>query len=278
MEERIRKAFEAINNLGTVLKVSITSQYLRLKLDELRLTHEYEEKRHEEQEEQRRIREQMREEEKAQREIEKAREEAEREEARSEKALEKARAEAAKATGEQLQMLNEKIRLLEGQLEEAHNQKDRAISRAQLTKSGHVYVISNIGSFGENVYKVGMTRRWDPQERIKELGDASVPFPFDVHAMIYSENAPELEATLQVLFNEKRVNQSNTRKEFFEVALEEIERIAVERGLKVEFTKLAEAKEYRETIALRQQKSAPVAAEVDKFPATLFDNAMASTS
>lgn len=191
MEERILKAFEAINQLGTVMQVSITPTYLDLKLDELRLTHEYEEKRYQEQEEQRRIREQMREEERARREIEKAREEAEREEARFQKALEKARAEAARATGEQLQKLNDQIHSLEARLEEAQQQKERAISRAQLTKSGYVYIISNVGSFGQDVYKVGMTRRLDPMDRVYELSDASVPSPFDVHAMIYSENAPE---------------------------------------------------------------------------------------
>lgn len=153
-----------------------------------------------EQEEQRRIREQMREEEKAQREIEKAREDAEREEARFEKALEKAHADAARATGERLQELNDRIQSLEAQLEEAHKQKERAISRAQCTRSGYVYVISNVGSFGEGVYKVGMTRRLDPMERIRELGDASVPFQFDVHAMLYSENAPELENALHKSF------------------------------------------------------------------------------
>jgi hypothetical protein len=130
MEERVRKSCEAINQLGTVMQVSITPEFLRLKLDELRLTYEYEEKRYQEQEEQRSIREQMREEERAQRELDRAREEAQHEEIRFEKALEKARAEAARATGEKLQELNEHIRSLETQLAEAHIQKEKAISRA----------------------------------------------------------------------------------------------------------------------------------------------------
>lgn len=95
--------------------------------------------------------------------------------------------------GEELERLNEKIKVLEENLKKAQELKERAISRAQLTKSGHVYIISNIGSFGETVYKVGMTRRLEPMDRINELGDASVPFDFDVHGMIYSENAPELQ-------------------------------------------------------------------------------------
>lgn len=278
MEERVRKLFDAINKLGTVLQVSIAEEFLELKLDELRLTYEYEEKRHEEREEQRRIREQMREEEKAQREMEKAREEAEREEARFETALEKARAEAAQATGDQLQELNERIQSLRAQLEEAHKEKERAISRAQLTKSGHVYVISNIGSFGEHVYKVGMTRRWEPMDRIKELGDASVPFPFDVHAILYSENAPDLEAVLQQFLNDRRINLINTRKEFFQVTLDEIEKFARDQGLKIEFTKLAEAKEYRETLSLRQQQATPSVQDTEKFPPSLFGNANAAAT
>ncbi|MES1524119.1 GIY-YIG nuclease family protein, partial [Vibrio cholerae] len=89
-------------------------------------------------------------------------------------------------------------------------------------KAGHVYVISNIGSFGDNVYKIGMTRRLEPMERVKELGDASVPFSFDVHAMIYSENAPALENELHKKFDFQRLNLINTRKEFFAVTLDEI--------------------------------------------------------
>jgi len=274
MEERIRKSFDAINQLGTVLQLSITPEFLGLKTDELRLTHEYEEKKYQEREEQRKIRERIRDEEKAQREIEKAREEAEEEETRYQKALEKARAEAAAATGGQLENLTEQIRSLESKVEEAHNTKERAISRAQLTKSGFVYVISNVGSFGERVAKIGMTRRLEPMERIAELGDASVPFPFDLHAMLYSDNAPELESALHELLDHKRVNLVNPRKEFYEgVELDEIEKFVRDRGLSAQFTKLAEAKEYRETLSLRQeqqQQAAQSRQETSKFPQNLF--------
>ncbi len=270
MTERVRKAYEAINQLGTVVQVSITPEYLQLRLDELHLAYEYEEKRYQEREEQRRIREQMREEERAQREFEKALEEAEREEVRFQKALEKARTEAEHATGKQLQGLNEKILSLETQLEEARKQKERAISRAQLTKSGYVYIISNIGSFGEHVYKVGMTRRLEPLDRVYELGDASVPFPFDVHAMVYSENAPELERELHVFLNERRVNLVNPRKEFFHIELHDIEAFVGKKGLQIEFTKLAEAKEYRESLAIRQPVVTPALEHTKHFPADLF--------
>lgn len=126
---------------------------------------------------------------------------------------------------------------------------------AQQTKAGHVYVISNIGSFGDNVFKIGMTRRLEPMDRVKELGDASVPFEFDVHAMIYSDNAPELENIIHKEFDSRRVNLVNSRKEFFQVELEEIEEIAKKRNLDVEFTKIAEAREFRESKILREELS-----------------------
>ena len=172
--------------------------------------------------------------------------------------------------------MSERIKSLESQIEEARKQKERALSQAQLTKSGHVYVISNVGSFGENVYKVGMTRRLEPMERISELGDASVPFPFDVHAMLYSENAPQLESALHDFLWERRVNLVNPRKEFFQASLDELERFAKERGLKVEFTKLAEAKQYRETLSVRQQQiTQPTAQQSEKFPPSLFADSAA---
>ncbi len=128
---------------------------------------------------------------------------------------------------------------------------NRRLSEAQKTKAGNVYVISNIGSFGENIYKIGMTRRLEPQERVDELGDASVPFKFDVHAMIKSDDAPALENKLHELFKLKSVNRVNYRKEFFRVTLEEIEQAVKEyTNADIEFTKIAEAKEYRETQAI----------------------------
>ena len=272
MEERIRKTFEAINKMGTVHNIFITQDYLDVKLDELRLTHELEEKLHKEKEEQRRIQEQMREEEKVQREIEQAKKEAEDEEKLYQKALENARLELEKAKGPEFDQLNEKIKDLEQQLQEAHEQKERAISRAQLTKSGHVYIISNIGSFGENVFKIGLTRRLEPLDRIKELGDASVPFSFDIHAMVYSENAPDLEGKLHDFFKRKQINLVNERKEFFNVTIGELEEFAKANNLSITITKLAEAKEYRETLALRQEETVQQVAtpEPSPFPNTLI--------
>ncbi|HET9621067.1 MAG TPA: DUF4041 domain-containing protein [Kofleriaceae bacterium] len=251
MEERIRKAFDAINQLGEVMTVSLAPAYCHLKLAELRLEHELAEKKREIAEEQRRIRDQMRDEERAIREVEAAQTEAEAEEARFQRALEKAKVELTKAAGAEHTRLNTKILELQAQLKEAQAKSARAKSLAEMTKAGHVYVISNIGSFGENVFKIGMTRRLEPMDRVRELGAASVPFPFDVHAMVYSEDAPALEAAFHQRFKDRCVNLVNLRKEFFHVELSELEAFASQRGLAMAFTKIAEAREYRESSAMR---------------------------
>ena len=273
MEERVKKSCEAMNKLSGVLQVTIKPDYLKLKLDELRLTHEYEEKKYQDREEQRRIREQIREEERAQKELEKAQTDAEAEEVRFEKALTKAREEATQATGVALEKLAQQISGFEAKLDEARKKKERAISRAQLTKSGFVYVISNVGSFGEKIYKIGMTRRLEPMERILELGGASVPFPFDLHVMLYSDNAPELEHSLHQHFAHRRVNMVNPRREFYHgIEIDEIETFAKAKGLSAQFIKEVEAREYRETVAKRSQAAMVVPAP-DKLSPTLFGTA-----
>lgn len=280
MEERIRKSYDAINANGTTNQIALSQEYLDLALKELRLTHEYEQKKYEEREEQRAIREQMREEERAMREAERAQQEAAVEETRYEKALQKARAEVEKATGEKLARANEKMIELEKKLADAHEKMQRAKSMAEVTRSGHVYVLSNVGSFGDRMFKIGMTRRLDPDDRVQELSDASVPFPFDIHAMIPSDDAPTLENTFHREFAERRVNLVNLRKEYFNVTLEEIEAVAGKLNVAIEFTKLAEAREYRETLAMRQQKTtngasqpeiaAPQEKVIDLFPKDLL--------
>lgn len=121
---------------------------------------------------------------------------------------------------------------------------------AQQTRSGHVYIISNIGSFGENIYKIGMTRRLEPKDRVTELGDASVPFSFDIHAMIYSTDAPTLEKTLHKKFVNNQVNKINPRKEFFDVTLTDIRKTIEEMEIEAHWTITAEAKEYYESKAM----------------------------
>ncbi|WP_194208502.1 DUF4041 domain-containing protein [Superficieibacter sp. 1612_C1] len=258
MEARIYKAFDVLNKLNEVNQIHINHAYRDLKIEELHLTFEYRAKKQEEKEEQREIRAQMAEERKAQAEIERAIREAEEEERRAQKALDKARKEMteklAKLTTEQASKYQEQIDALQDALDEAEQKGLRALSMAQQTKRGHVYVISNIGSFGENVFKIGMTRRLDPQDRIDELGSASVPFLFDVHAMIHSEDAPAMENWLHQHFSEQRTNLVNRRKEFFNVSLEEIKTAVLKvAGNDVDFIETATAQHYHETMAIRKQ-------------------------
>ena len=275
MQERIKKSFEAINKLGVNFTISIQEEYLDLKVKELTLEHEFQLKKQREKEELRAVQEQIREEEKAKREFEKAQKDAEKEEKNYQTALDKARKEIAELTGDKHDTLQAQIEKLELELKESQEKKERAMSMAQQTKRGHVYVISNIGSFGENVYKIGMTRRLEPTDRVKELGDASVPFRFDIHAMMYSDDAPNLEKELHRAFDDKKVNMLNYRKEFFNVTLDEIEDQIKETGIEAEFTKLPEAIEYRETLAILQKINNPdsqktVEQEIeDEFPSSL---------
>ncbi|MBK6642486.1 MAG: DUF4041 domain-containing protein [Bacteroidetes bacterium] len=224
-KERIVKIYENVNTLGSSHEIYVTKSFLECKLEELALTYEYELKKYEEKEEQKRLKEQMKEEERALRELERAKKSAEQDEIVFEKEIEKTKQQLESGLIDNKNELLEKIAQLEAELQLAHERKDRAISMAQQTKVGHIYVVSNIGAFGENVYKIGMTRRLDPKERVKELGDASVPFHFDVHAIIYSENAPQLEYEIHKQFDNQRLNKINYRKEFFKITLDELEKI-----------------------------------------------------
>lgn len=162
--------------------------------------------------------------------------------------LQKARTELEQSSEAERAAAELKITALEAQLAEAEAKEQRAKSMAEQTRRGHVYVISNIGSFGEDIYKIGLTRRLDPLDRVKELGDASVPFSFDVHAMVYVDDAPEMENKLHKRFTNRRVNAINHRKEFFNVDLEEIRQAVHELASPdVEFQMTALAEEYRES-------------------------------
>ena len=221
-ERKIRSAFERLNKLGETKQIFLQPEYLSQKLQELRLASELDLAKQEQKEREREIRQQIREEAKAEAEIKKAQEIAESEERIKTAALEKARQELSEVHGKHNEKLAKLIVKLEIELQEAIDRKAKAIARAQLTRSGHVYILSNIGTMGEGVYKIGMTRRLIPDERVKELGDASVPFPFDVHAMIYCEDAPTLEKSLHNHFDYCRVNKVNMRKEYFRTSLQNI--------------------------------------------------------
>lgn len=255
-EKRMDASFSSLNKLFQNQQGIIISRlYLDMKLKELRLAYEYKAKKQEEKEEQRRIQEEIREQEKAEREIEAAKLKAQKEEEMYLKALEKARIDIATAQGSKQQELLNRIAELEAGLANAETLKIKAMSMAQQTKMGHVYVISNIGAFGDGVYKIGMTRRLEPMDRVRELGDASVPFPFDVHAIIFSEDAPSLEHKLHQIFEQDRLNMVNSRREFFRVPLAKIKEEAEKVGARVQFTMLAEAQEYRESERIRGDKA-----------------------
>lgn len=255
MLERVEKSYKAINEVYAKQGIAISERYKNMKIDELKYTYQMRLRKHEEKDRQREERERIREEERARREAEAAYNKAKKEEAAYQVALDKARAEVEELTGTKMEKMRERIAELEARLLEAVENGQRALSMAQQTKRGHIYVISNVGSFGENIYKVGMTRRLDPAERVFELGDASVPFPFDIHAMIFSENAPELEANIHRCLENKRVNMVNPRKEFFKCSLDEIESVVHKLRPDAEFVKIAEARDYRETNARLHTKN-----------------------
>lgn len=248
MLKRIENARDQIDKLNASNSVIISDDYVALKVKELRLTHEYREKLKAEREERAELARLAREEQKLLRDLEKAQEE----EAYYEKLLNKAKAEAAKAIGPQLDAYASQIQALEKDVSDAHAKAERAKAMAEQTRSGYVYVISNIGSFGEGIVKIGLTRRLDPLDRVRELGDASVPFTFDVHAVIYSDDAPSLEKALHNAFEATRINAQNTRKEFFRAAIDEVEATVNRLAPAATFLKDVEAQEYRETVARRE--------------------------
>jgi phage membrane protein len=207
-------------------------------------------KEEEEKEQKKAIREQMVEEEKVRREIEREKQKIEKEEAQFSNEIKKLMSYMQKARDDiERQLYIDKIKELEEKLKALQVDKENVLQREQNTRAGFVYIISNIGSFGDRVFKIGMTRRLEPMERIAELSSASVPFPFDVHAMIFSENAPGLEAILHQHFDEMRVNKVNQRKEFFKVDLDDIKKVVLENhNATVKFVDIPDATEYRETL------------------------------
>ena len=264
MERRIVKAAEQIDKMNRSNKVIIAERYIRLKLKELYLTHEYKEARKREKDE--RIERNRLEREDKKR--EQAARRAEREEERYRKLLAKAKKEALESIdARNAEEFERRIEELEQNLQEANEKLQRARSMAEQTRAGYVYIVSNIGSFGDDVVKIGMTRRLNPDDRVRELGDASVPFRFDTHALVYTEDAPATETALHEKFDDRRVNGVNRRKEFFRVDLEEVEATIKELDPRVEFIRRREAQEYMETTALREQQIQVV--DEEEFPESI---------
>jgi len=251
-EKRINKSFETLNKLGRIMQVILSDAYKKIKFDELYLAYEYQQKKQEEKEEQKRIREELREQQKLEQEIKLAREKILKEKKHFNAAIKDYEARLNFTIDEKEKaLIIEKINEVKSQLNELEKEEKVIDYREQNAKAGYVYVISNIGAFGENVYKIGMTRRLEPMDRIDELGDASVPFTFDVHSLIFSDNAPELESKIHQHFSKTRINKFNNRKEFFKADINEIEKIIKENYDKiVDVVKDAPAKQYREGLLI----------------------------
>lgn len=230
--DRLKRSFDEINQRGETMKVKLQPAYLRLRITELKLSYEIA-----------RLETDIKEQE---REDKRVAAEAEREEARIKKAAEN----ATKARERMEKLIEQEFAKLKGaseqqqalydmhkqELEELKQREKRALSMAQTTRAGYVYVLSNETSFGQNVVKIGMTRRVDPNERVRELGDASVPDLFQVHGFFYSDDAPAMESALHKQFADQRVNLVNKRKEFFMASPEEVISAIEQGGFKMQKT------------------------------------------
>lgn len=249
--ERIEKISEQISKLGKTMAIGISPGYARLKIDEVKLALDYQQKKQEEKERQKELRAQEREEAKVLKEIEDERKRLKKEQTHYKNALKTVLAQIEK-NGETDELLEKKLQL-ESQINDTTKAIENVDYREANRKAGYVYIISNIGAFGENIYKIGMTRRLNPQERVDELGDASVPFNFDIHAMIFTEDAPGLETALHNAFESKKLNKINTRREFFAVSLDEIKaEVRKNFDKTVEWIDIPEAEQYRQSKLLNK--------------------------
>lgn len=247
--KRLEKSRDAVSKLGASLKITITQEYHALRVEELRLTADFLQKQEEEKEERkerlRQERERRADEEQARLQIEREQERCEKERAHYENLLIAARANADRAG----------IEKAEAKLQEIDSASEDLEKRAANTRAGWVYVISNIGAFGNAVVKIGLTRRLDPTERVQELGGASVPFGFDIHGFVFSDDAVGLEADLHEAFAHRRVNVVNARREFFHATPVEVREVLMRldkaKNISFKFSEVPEALEYRQSAAAR---------------------------
>ena len=256
MRKKMTASFESLNKIFSIDGVTLNYCILECKLEELNLVYTYELKKEQEKEERKAIREQMLEEEKVRKEIEREKAKLEKDQTQCNKEVHRLMNYLQKTANDaEKQLYIDKIQELEGKIKELQEKKENVLEREANARAGFVYIISNIGSFGEDVYKIGMTRRLEPMDRIKELSSASVPFGFDVHAMIFSDDAPALESVLHKHFEKQSVNRVNSRKEFFHVSLGEIEKVVKENfNNTVIFTEFPPAFEYRQTLEILEDE------------------------
>jgi hypothetical protein len=252
--KRIKKAFETLNKLNERNDIKITPQYLDLKLQELDVAIEYELKKQEEKELLREAREQEREERKIQKQLDAEEKKINEQKERLETDINKIGAELRESkSDEEKEKLKLRIRELELALAKSNEDIEQIANKRKRTGAGYVYILSNIGSFGENVYKIGVTRRDEPQDRVRELSNASVPFRFDTHVFIFSKEAFELEKELHNRFDSNRVNKVNSRKEFFNITYDDVKKIVEEnKELVHSFSGKPEAQEYYDTLKIEK--------------------------
>ena len=251
----LRKVFEQLNKMYSRNLIEITYPYLDLKIEELRLAAEYELQKQEEKELLREQREKEREDKKLQAEIKAKRKQLEKDRDHFKNMVAKVTELLKEAKNDEVEELRRQLAEYQDKLSELDEIEEDIDYREGHATAGYVYVISNIGSFGEDVYKIGVTRRLEPLERIRELSSASVPFQFDVHALIFSEEAFALETELHNQLANYKVNKVNGRKEYFKVSFEEIRNIlATHKELTVELNEDAEAFEYRQTKAIEDKQ------------------------
>lgn len=252
--KRIKRAFDTLNKLNERNAVKVTPGYLDLKLQELDIAFEYELKKQEEKEQLREAREQEREERKIQKQLDAEEKKINEQKKSLETDIDKVGAELRESKSDkEKEKLQLRIRELELALAKSNEDIEQITDKRKRTGAGYVYILSNVGSFGENVYKIGVTRRDEPQDRVRELSNASVPFKFDTHVFIFSKEAFELEKELHNRFDSKRVNKVNNRKEFFNITSDDVKKIVEENKESVySFNDEPEAQEYYDTLKIEK--------------------------
>lgn len=250
---RIEKSYSQLNNLYSREHVQITKGFLNLKLDEMHIAYEYELKKQEEKEELREAREREREEKKLQKELEREKKKFDKENTKINSEIEEVKQQLSQAHDEEKAKLEAEIAKLQAALDKNNEEIEKINEFKEKPGAGYVYIISNKGSFGDDVFKIGVTRRDNPEDRIRELSSASVPFRFDSHVFIFSKNAYDLESSLHERFDKQRVNKVNRRKEFFRITMDDVKRIVEEnKGAVHSFVEHPDNEEYIDTLKIER--------------------------
>ncbi len=252
---RIEKSFVQHNKMYEVVDIRIVSEYLQLKKEEAHIALEYQQKKEDEKEKLREERQKEREEKQLQRDIQEQRKQVSKQIDHYDKAISELNGKLAKVQDDEKDSLLQEIEELKSKLADYQEQSVELDYREGNATAGYVYIISNIGSFGKDVVKIGVTRRLEPLDRINELSSASVPFKFDVHALIFSDDAYALESKLHRRFDKQRINKVNNRKEYFKISIEEIEKeLENYKDVTVDFHEQPEADEYKQSLAVSKEK------------------------